>query len=105
MAQTAVAWRTPGTAAISRITAEPAGPDLGPTVMTASAPVLCQDAAASPRPMPSLTMPAKLARPRASTSASAGSSAAGRAAPDSATKPVAPVPRADRASRPRTASG
>ena len=104
MAQTAVAWCTPGTAAISRTTAEPSG-DPAPVLMTALAPVLCQDAAISPRPMPSLTVPAKLARPSASTSANAGSIAKGRAAPENATKPVALVPRADRASRPRTASG
>ena len=72
-----------------------------------SAPVACQEAAISPRVMPSLTIPAKVARLSASTSANAGSTPVSedRAARDSATKPVAPAPRADQASRPRTASG
>ena len=72
-----------------------------------SAPVVCQAVAVSPRAMPVLTIPAKVARVSARTSANAGSSPVSedRAAADSATKPVAPAPRADSRSRPRTASG
>ena len=57
--------------------------------------------------MPALTIPAKAARLSASTSANAGSTPVSedRAAADRAMKPVAPVPRADSRSRPRTASG
>ena len=69
--------------------------------------MVCQEAAISPRAIPALTMPAKVARLSASTSANAGSTPVSedRAARDSATKPVAPARRADAASRPRTASG
>ena len=69
--------------------------------------MVCQEAAISPRAIPALTIPAKVARLSASTSANAGSTPVSedRAARDSATKPVAPAPRAEVASRPRTASG
>ena len=67
----------------------------------------CQEAVISPRAMPWLTIPAKVARLSVSTSANAGSApvSVDRAARDSATKPVAPVPRADSASSPRMISG
>ena len=73
------------------------GPTCGPVWIDTSAPVACQDAAVSPRVMPVLTIPAKVARLSASTSANAGSTPVSedRAALDRATKPVAPVPRAD----------
>jgi len=57
--------------------------------------------------MPRLSIPAKVARLSASTSPNAGGTSVieDRAAPDSATKPVAPARLADSVSRPRTASG
>ena len=105
--QTAVAWRTPRTAAIALTAAGVTGPDTGPVSITTSAPVACQDAEISPRVIPLFTIPAKVARLSASTSANAGSTpiSEDRAAWDSATKPVAPAPRAEAASRPRTTSG
>ena len=105
--QTAVACETPRTAAIAFRSAEVIGPEAGVVMICASAPVLCQAAAVSPRAMPLLTIPAKAARVSASTSANAGSTPVSedRAAADIATKPVAPVLRADSRSRPRTASG
>ena len=83
------------------------GGESGPGWISASAPVVSQDAVVSPRVMPSPTIPAKVARLSTRTSANAGSTPVSedRAALDSATKPVAPVPRADSANRPRTASG
>ena len=76
-------------------------------MIATSAPVLCQEAATSPRVMAWLTMPAKVVRLSASTSANAGSTPVSedRAAPASATKPVAPARRDESRSRPLTASG
>ena len=107
MFHTAVACATPRTAAIAFSSAAVTGPSAGAGWIATSAPVACQEAAVSPRVMPLLTIPAKVARLSASTSANAGSRPVSedRAAADSATKPVAPAPRADQASRPRTASG
>ena len=83
------------------------GPVPGGVWIITSAPVTCQEAVISPRAMPWLTIPAKVARLSVSTSANAGSApvSVDRAARDSATKPVAPVPRADSASSPRMISG
>src|SRR6516225_8555389 len=103
--QVAVSRRTPGTAAIACSAADVTGLDVA--VIATSAPVLCQEAAISPRVMAWLTMPAKVARLSASTRANAGSTPASedRAAPASATKPVAPARRDESPSKPRTASG
>ena len=103
--QVAVSRRTPGTAAIAFSAAGVIGADVA--VMATSAPVLCQEAATSPRLMAWLTMPAKAARLSARTSANAGSTPVSedRAAPARATKPVAPARRDESRSRPRTASG
>ena len=105
--QTSVACRTPGTAPIALTAAGVIGPVPGPGWIITSAPVTCQEAVISPRAMPWLTIPAKVARLSVSTSANAGSApvSVDRAARDSATKPVAPVPRADSASSPRMISG
>ena len=75
--------------------------------MSASAPVAAQEAAASPRPTASRTIPAQAATVRASTTANTGKMpvSAVRDAWARATKPVAPWARAARASRPRTTSG
>jgi hypothetical protein len=75
--------------------------------MATSAPVLCQEAATSPRVMAWLTMPAKAARLSARTSANAGSTPVSedRAAPARATKPVAPARREESLSSPLTTSG
>ena len=103
--QVAVRCRTPGTAAIAFSAAGVTGADVA--VIATSAPVLCQEAAISPRVIAWLTIPAKVARLSASTSANAGSTPASedRAAPARATKPVAPARRDESLSRPPTASG
>ena len=105
--QTAATCCTPGTAAIARTAAGVAGFVPGPVVIITSAPVACQDAAASPLAMALRSVPAKVARLSASTSANAGSTPVSevRAAPASARKPVAPVRRADSLSKPRMTSG
>ena len=54
------------------------GQAVGPGWITTSAPVVCQDVAISPLVMPLLTIPAKVARLSASTSANAGSDAGQR---------------------------
>ena len=92
--QTSVACRTPGTAPIAVTAAGETGPEPGAgSGPCTSAPVTCQEAVISPRAMPWLTIPAKVARLSVSTSANAGSApvSVDRAARDSATKPVAPV--------------
>ena len=105
--QTAATCRTPGTAAIARTAAGVAGAVAEPVVITASPPVACQDAATSPLAIALRSVPAKVATLSASTSANAGSTPVSevRAAPASATNPVAPACRADSRSRPRMTSG
>jgi hypothetical protein len=105
--QTAATCCTPGTAAIARTAAGVTGAVAEPVVITASPPVACQDAATSPLAIALRSVPANVARLSASTSANAGSTPVSevRAAPASATNPVAPARRADSQSRPRMTSG
>src|ERR1700691_180670 len=70
--QTAATCRTPGTAAIDFCTAGVTGLTAASVVMTASAPVACQELATSPLAMAPLTMPAKVATVRARASVNRG---------------------------------
>ncbi len=111
--QTVADRRTPGTAVIAfcaagvtgRLTMP--GPAAVPVLTTTSAPVTCQEAAASPRATASRTMPANAATLSPRTSANTGKTPVSevRDARASATKPVAPAARADSRSSPLMASG
>src|SRR5580692_8345442 len=89
VSQTAATRRTPGTAVIARWVAGVTGASGSGSLITTSAPVVCQDAAASPLAMAAAIIPAKVARLSASTSANTGSTLVSDdlAAPASATKP------------------